>query len=174
LALSLEASLRYQRDGGGSSGFLVRRIRRVTVSMRWRAAEQYDSTNRVIAIACFPIYCLIIFCLPETLRSLVGNGEVHAESDWIRKPRLRQPQIVDSKKFPRVPRPNPKLYLKLLKYPPNLIVTFSGALMFAAFYAMLINFPHALQDVYGLTEAQIGYAYLCPGRLRDAPDSSTI
>jgi hypothetical protein len=144
------------------------------VSMRWRAAEQYDSINHVAAIACFPIYCLIIFCLPETLRPLVGNGEVHAESGWIRKPRLRQPQLVDSKKFPSPPRPNPKLYLKLLKYPPNLIVTFCGALMFAAFYAMLINFPYVLQDVYGFTEAQIGYAFLCPGRLRDAPDSSRI
>jgi MFS family permease len=140
----------------------------------WRAAEQYDSTNHVAAMACLPVYCLIIFCLPETLRSLVGNGDVHAGSGWINKPRLRQPPLVDNRRFPRVPRPSPKLYIKLLKFPPNLIVTINGALMFAAFYAMLINFPYALQDVYGFSEAQVGYAYFFPGRLRNAPESSRI
>ena len=52
------------------------------------------------------------------------------------------------------------------KYPPNLIVMLSSALVFAAFYAVLVTFPRVFKGRYGFTEAQVGYAYLCPGELR--------
>lgn len=115
------------------------------------------------AITSVPVYCLILFCLPETLRSLVGDGAVHAERSWILVPQLRQARVVDSNKYPRMPRPTPKAFYRLLKYPPNLIVTVSGALLFAVFYAILISFPRVLEGIYGFSEAEVGYAYLCPG-----------
>lgn len=126
---------------------------------------QHDIADTVIAIACFPVYCMIIFCLPETLRCLVGNGEVYANRGWISAPRFRQAQVVDSNDFPRMPRPNLKSFYRLLRYPPNLIVMISGAFLFAAFYSILITFPRALGGLYGFSEAEVGYAYLASGKL---------
>ncbi len=112
---------------------------------------------------------MIIFCLPETLRCLVGNGEIHANRRWISAPSFRQSRVVDSKDFPRMPRPNLKSFYRLLQYPPNLIVMISGALLFAAFYSILITFPRALKDIYGFSEAEVGYAYLASGKLGASP-----
>ena len=42
----------------------------------------------------------------------------------------------------------------------------NGALLFAAFYAVLITFPRVLKEGYDYTEAQIGYAYLSPGMFK--------
>lgn len=54
--------------------------------------------------------------------------------------------------------------MHLLKYPPHLIVSFNGALQFAGLYGMYIAFPTVFGEKgYEFSNAQIGYAYLCPG-----------
>jgi MFS family permease len=100
---------------------------------------------------------------PETLRCLVGNGSIYAESSWIVRPRLFQSQIVENGKFPRPPRPTVKGLLKTLAFIPNAIVSISSALSFSGLYCIYVQFPRVWQTQYGWTGAETGYGYLAPG-----------
>ncbi|KAF2008481.1 MFS general substrate transporter [Aaosphaeria arxii CBS 175.79] len=126
---------------------------------RWRWAFGF------LALACFPLYLLILFCLPETLRSLVGNGEALTKKPWFFLPKFRQMPIedIDGKKFPKPPRPTLKKFLHLLAYPPHLIVSINGALQFAGLYAIYITFPKVWQKEFGFSTQEVGYAFLVPG-----------
>lgn len=115
-----------------------------------------------LALTCLPVYCAIIFCMPETLRSLVGNGAALANQPWFSIPKLRTQPTVDAK-GPKIPRPSFRKFLRLLKYPPHLIVSFNGAFQFAGLYGMYISFPTVLKDTYNWSTAQVSYAYLAPG-----------
>lgn len=118
----------------------------------------------LLAISCFVVYVLIVLYLPETLRSLVGNGSIFVGKGWMVPLRFRQRQVVEEGRYPRAPRPSPKLYLRVLSYPPIFIVCVTGTLLFAAFYALLVTFPQVLEDEYGFSSAEVGYAYLAPGK----------
>lgn len=115
-----------------------------------------------LAMTCFPVYCAILFCMPETLRSLVGNGAALANQPWFSIPKLRTKPCVDVK-GPKIPRPSLRKFLQLLKYPPHLIVSFNGAFQFAGLYGMYISFPTVLKKTYNWSTAQVSYAYLAPG-----------
>jgi MFS family permease len=118
-----------------------------------------------LSITSLPVYLAILFCMPETLRSLVGNGTVLANQPWIQFPKsLRTKPCTDSK-VPKAPRPSFRKFMRLLKYPPHLIVSFNGAFQFAGLYGMYIAFPTVWgsDKGYGWTTKQVGYAYLCPG-----------
>jgi MFS family permease len=118
-----------------------------------------------LSITSLPVYLAILFCMPETLRSLVGNGTILANQPWIQFPKsLRTKPCTDSK-VPKAPRPSFRKFMRLLKYPPHLIVSFNGAFQFAGLYGMYIAFPTVWgsEKGYGWTTQQVGYAYLCPG-----------
>ncbi|KAG9206608.1 Dityrosine transporter 1 [Epicoccum nigrum] len=100
--------------------------------------------------------------MPETLRSLVGNGAALANQPWFSIPKLRTKPCVDVK-GPKIPRPSLRKFVQLLKYPPHLIVSFNGALQFAGLYGMYISFPTVLKNTYNWSTAQVSYAYLAPG-----------
>ncbi|KAH9909604.1 major facilitator superfamily domain-containing protein [Xylariomycetidae sp. FL2044] len=130
---------------------------------------QFSSTARwrwifgFLSIACFPVYMLIIFFLPETLRFIVGNGSSFASSPtWLVKPRLRQKPLVAEGTYPKPPRPTPKSMLRLLLYVPNLIVSVGSALQFSGLYCIYISFPRVWQELYGWSGSETGYAYLVP------------
>ncbi|KAI9676078.1 MAG: Dityrosine transporter 1 [Caeruleum heppii] len=127
------------------------------VSANWRWIFGF------LAIASFVIFLLLVFCLPETLRSLVGNGSVYAESSWVTRPQFRQPCVVDSSKFPKPPRPTLIGLFKLLREPPLLFLSLNSALLFAAYYAMNVTLSPFLQTEYGFSAAEAGVAYLAPG-----------
>ena len=115
-----------------------------------------------LALTCLPVYCAIVFCMPETLRSLVGNGAALANQPWLSIPKFRTQPMVDTK-GPKIPRPSFRKFLRLLKYPPHLIVSFNGAFQFAGLYGMYISFPTVLKETYKWSTAQVSYAYLAPG-----------
>ena len=118
-----------------------------------------------LAITCFPVLVTLTFFVPETLRCLVGNGEVYASRKGIfTMPKLRQEALVDQKKFPRPPKPTPTRLIKPLYYLPSLIVSVNGALLFAGLYAMYVTFPDVWQTRYGFSTREVGYAYLAPGK----------
>ncbi|MCJ1257911.1 Dityrosine transporter 1, partial [Lignoscripta atroalba] len=129
----------------------------ITGSASWRW------TFGFLAIACFGVYVVLVFCLPETLRSIVGNGATIESSRWITRPRWRQPCVVDPAKFPKPPPPTLLSLVKLLQYPPITIVSLNSAILFAAYYAMAVTFPLFLEGIYGFTTAEVGVAYLAPG-----------
>lgn len=117
----------------------------------------------MIALACTPIYLLILFCLPETLRCLVGNGEVFAKRGWIALPRFRQKALVEEGKYPKPPKPSLKNWVKMLTEPTQCIVFVNGALSFAGLYLMYVSFPDVWGERFGFSTQEVGYAYLSPG-----------
>ncbi len=119
----------------------------------------------MLAITCSAVYVVLVFCLPETLRSIVGNGAIYTSSGWITRPRWRQPCVVDPAKFPKPPPPTLLGLIKLLQYPPIVVVSLNSAILFAAYYAMAVTFPRFLEEIYGFTTTEVGVAYLAPGEL---------
>ncbi|KAI1361225.1 major facilitator superfamily domain-containing protein [Xylaria arbuscula] len=116
-----------------------------------------------LSIAAFPVFLLVLFFLPETLRSLVGNGSHFTSSPgWLVKPRLRQKRIVPEGKYPKPPRLTPKRLLDLLLFVPNLIVTVGSGLQFSGLYCIYITFPRVWQQRYGWSGSETGYAFLVP------------
>jgi predicted MFS family arabinose efflux permease len=115
-----------------------------------------------LALTCFPVYLAILFCVPETLRSLVGNGAALAERPFFTIPKLRTKPCVDVN-GPKIPRPSFRKFMRLLKYPPHLIVSFNGAFQFAGLYSMYVSFPRIWTKVYHWSTVEVGYAYLVPG-----------
>lgn len=110
-----------------------------------------------------PVYILILFGLPETLRSLVGNGSVYEGKSWLVMPRLRQKKLVENNpRFPIPPRPTPKRMLTTLLFVPNAIISFSNALNFAGLYSIYVLFPRVWQANYGWSGRETGFAYLAP------------
>jgi hypothetical protein len=106
---------------------------------------------------------LILFCLPETLRCLVGNGSVYANSSWFVKPRLRQKQLVADGLYPKPPKPTVAGFLRVLTFVPNAILCFTSAFNFSGLSAMYVVFPRVWQKTYGWSGSETGYAYLAPG-----------
>lgn len=116
------------------------------------------------------VYLLILFMLPETLRYLVGNGEVYNSSSnsffsWFTFPKhFKQPKLIeDSPRFPKPPKPSLKNYYHILKYKPVLLCSINAGLLFATFYGMSVTFARVLQDNYGFNSLQRSFAYVCPG-----------
>ena len=126
------------------------------------------------AITCSALYILVAFCLPETLRSIVGNGELYANQSWVIRPKWRQTSVVDPKKFSRPPPPTLIGLLKLLRYPPIVIVSFNNALLFAAYYSLNVTVPMFLEHNYGFTTAEVGVSYLAPGKPQPTSPRSTL
>ncbi|KAI0411736.1 major facilitator superfamily domain-containing protein [Xylaria grammica] len=116
-----------------------------------------------LSIAAFPVYLLVVFFLPETLRSIVGNGSYFASSfTWLVKPRLRQKRIVPDGAYPKPPRLTPRRLITLLTFVPNLIVTVGSGLQFSGLYCIYITFPRVWQQRYGWSGSETGYAFLVP------------
>lgn len=129
----------------------------ITGSASWRW------TFGFLAITCSAVYIVLVFCLPETLRSIVGNGAFYKDSGWIIRPKWRQSPVVDPAKFPRAPPPTLLGLLKLLRYPPVVVVSLNNAILFAAYYAMNVTYATFLEDIYGFSTTEVGVAYLAPG-----------
>ncbi|KAI1299715.1 major facilitator superfamily domain-containing protein [Xylaria venustula] len=116
-----------------------------------------------LSIAAFPVFLLVLFFLPETLRSLVGNGSYFTGSPgWLVRPRLRQTRIVPEGAYPKPPRLTPKRLLDLLLFVPNLIVSVGSGLQFTGLYCIYLTFPRVWQELYGWSGSETGYAYLVP------------
>lgn len=113
------------------------------------------------------VYILILICVPETLRCLVGNGSYLAGRNQVFvEPKLFQKRIlneIDSVKYPVPPKPTLKSWFNILKFKPALLCSVSGGLVFAGFYAMSVTFTDILQSNYEFKEYQSSLAYLCPG-----------
>ncbi|KAF2108935.1 major facilitator superfamily domain-containing protein [Lophiotrema nucula] len=130
---------------------------------------QFSSESRwrwifgFLSIAAIPVYTLMLFFLPETLRCLVGNGSHYAEKGWFVVPRFRQKQVVPDGEYPRPPRFTPKQLFRVLLFVPNCIVTLSSAFNFAGLSTMYVVFPTVWQTKYGWSGSETGYAYLAPG-----------
>lgn len=109
------------------------------------------------------VFFLILFCLPETLRYLVGDGQIYSQGYFV-IPRLVQKKVIEeSPKFPRPPKPSFKTYWNVVSYFPVLLCSMMGGLLFSSFYAQSITFSRVLQNQYHFTSLQASLSYICPG-----------
>jgi hypothetical protein len=126
----------------------------------------YQLQNKIkttTGVACAPVYLLVLFFLPETLRCLVGNGAIYAKKSWLVRPSLYQKAVVEDGKFPRPPKPTVLGLLKTMTFIPNAIVSLGSAFNFCGLYCTYVQFPNIWQTQYGWSGAETGYAYLAPG-----------
>ncbi|KAH3663487.1 hypothetical protein WICMUC_005926 [Wickerhamomyces mucosus] len=107
------------------------------------------------------IYLLIVFCLPETLRYLVGNGEELKLSGPFVKPKYTQPKLVEN--FPKPPKPSLKNYWSAIKFMPVLLCSLNSGFLFASFYGISVTFTRILKDDYGFSQLARSLSYICPG-----------
>lgn len=109
------------------------------------------------------VYLMILFLVPETLRYLVGNGEIYAGKKWFTVPKLYQKKVVDDPRYVKPPKPGLKVYYKLIKYPPVILCSVTSALLFACFYALSVSFSSILETKYEYSTVQVCLSYLCLG-----------
>ncbi|KAI9320593.1 major facilitator superfamily domain-containing protein [Dichotomocladium elegans] len=140
-----------------------------------------------MAIVC-GVHCLILgFCLPETLRSLVGNGSGYANPtprQWWRHHQQQKQKIDDTGSFAIKTTVPPhendksrsgalstindicKLFFQPMLYAKELDVMLLLILygfQYGACYAVTTSLPHLLGSVYFLNESAIGATYLANG-----------
>ncbi|CAN3374843.1 hypothetical protein DIURU_002181 [Diutina rugosa] len=111
----------------------------------------------ILAIAGGIIYISIIVWLPETNRSIVGNGY------GIRIKLLNRIELFHPASFTDRPPQPPKQFLRAITYPPVLICALISGLLFASFYGVMVKTAFVLRDVYGFNTLQVSLSYLCPG-----------
>lgn len=107
----------------------------------------------------------IFFFLPETLRSLVGNGSGYANptpTQWLRKKALqpksndvKEPSLSRFLKFPRVWQP----FLYLLQ-PDVAFMMISNGLVASMLAVYMTTTPTHFEAIYGLDELKVGLCYL--------------
>ncbi|KAI8331016.1 major facilitator superfamily domain-containing protein [Chlamydoabsidia padenii] len=135
----------------------------------------------VLAIFSGCLFILLFFCLPETLRSLVGNGSIYANptpAQYFAERRRRKQQHGhklnedEEKKIEGSPQkkrsrflvlPNPFVSLVYLREKDVAVVVMYNALQYAAFYCILTSVTGLFTKIYGLNEFQIGLCYLANG-----------
>lgn len=111
------------------------------------------------AIALFAVF----FFVPETLRSLVGNGSIYANptpsqcikrrlsKETTRQPKARCPH----KKLPNFLEP-----FLVLRYPDISISLVINGLFTSIMYCFMTTTPTHFTTIYGLNELQVGLCYL--------------
>ncbi|KAM4063506.1 major facilitator superfamily protein [Hirsutella rhossiliensis] len=117
-----------------------------------------------LAISGFVLWLVIIFMLPETLRYRVGNGRIHGKGSWLLfPPTLSSPLAPESERGPKPPKPSLMGYWKLFSYPPIGIVSVNTAILYSTYFAIAVQLPYALEDVYHWSTTAVGGGYLAVG-----------
>ncbi|KAI8148733.1 major facilitator superfamily domain-containing protein [Fennellomyces sp. T-0311] len=114
------------------------------------------------------LFVAVLLFLPETLRSLVGNGSGYANPtpiQWLKRKLDKSNQelsTVDrSRKLLKFPNPvRPMLYLL---QPDVFVALLFNALHYAVYYCYLTSTPSLFASLYQLNELQVGLCFLVPG-----------
>ncbi|EIW66819.1 hypothetical protein TREMEDRAFT_13664, partial [Tremella mesenterica DSM 1558] len=124
-----------------------------------------------LVISCSVVLVPLILFLPETLRSLVGDGSIPpplincTPAQLIKRKRHlrdmheRGEAVVDLTRH----RFKPWVPFTLLFQPVVLLLFAWTSLYYAEWYAVLTVFSTILEDVYGLNDIQIGLCYIANG-----------
>lgn len=116
------------------------------------------------AISGFVLWLVIIFLLPETLRYRVGNGGIHGKGSWLLfPPTLSSPLAPEPERGPKPPKPSLMGYWKLFSYPPIGIISVNTAILYLTYFAIAVQLPYALEDVYHWSTTAVGAGYLAVG-----------
>lgn len=114
----------------------------------------------LLAILGFVSISLCFMFLPETLRSLVGDGSSVAGTYLHYK---LNSKIGAEKNNLSNNKRSLKVYFTVLRQIPVLFCSISGGIVFAGFYSMLLSFSKALSTDYGFSNTEVCLSFLCPG-----------
>ncbi|KAI8642182.1 putative MFS transporter [Parasitella parasitica] len=128
----------------------------------------------VLVAMATPLWLVQIFLLPETLRSLVGNGSIYANPTPFQAWRKYQKNkkntsgsnlhVSDahcSKRLSSIP--NPFQSLIYLKEKDIAILLLYNSLQYAGLYSVLTSLTELFTTIYGLNEFQVGLCFLSNG-----------
>ncbi|KAJ9640607.1 hypothetical protein H2204_003236 [Knufia peltigerae] len=116
----------------------------------------------VLSILAGILILVVVLFLPETCRSVVGNGSVPPPK-WNRPLlSLKDPAQPASPTTltPRRRRPSPLQSLELICHRESAIVLIYGGLMYAGYFLVLSTLTSQLAERYGLNALKIGLCYL--------------
>ncbi|KAI1340217.1 major facilitator superfamily transporter [Xylariaceae sp. FL0016] len=130
-----------------------------------------------LTIASGFVFVLYAIFMPETCRTIVGDGSIRPHpyyrtvwqltKDALRKRRraddltLQQtPSRVSTKKSFRLKRPNPLKTLSILFEKEMFLLLGYSSFIYAAFYAIATALPAQFSDLYGFDELTVGLMYL--------------
>lgn len=129
-----------------------------------------------LAILAGLVLITIIILLPETLRTVAGNGSVRLKG-IIYKPLwdLKAGKQSDASTSDQLVKPKLKLRdflepLRMLGDMDTLLNLFLGAVVYSMWSMMTGTTTMLLTDKYDLSELEIGLAYLANGELHNLPD----
>lgn len=106
------------------------------------------------------VYIAMYTLLPETLRSLVGNGLVYLQNPkWLHLTVI-QPKVVEANMPPRLTW---AAFWRILRFPPVLLSSVISGLMFSTFYGVMVSFAQVLKEHYKFSRVGVSLSYLCPG-----------
>ncbi|WVW79763.1 hypothetical protein I302_101733 [Kwoniella bestiolae CBS 10118] len=137
----------------------------LTDGLGWRSIFWF------LAIATGVVLVPLILFLPETLRSLVGDGSIPPPAlntspiILIQQRRMKKEMNEEEEKVERPPRkPYQPLSAFMILFTPEIILIFLFvSLLYLEFYSILTVYSTALKNTYKLTELQIGLCYLPSG-----------
>lgn len=116
------------------------------------------------AISGFALWLVILFALPETLRTRVGNGKIYNKVPFLLwPPKTSSPLAPSSERGPPPPVPTLKGYWRLFCYPPIGIVTVNTALLYSTYFAIAVDLPIELAERYHWSSAAVGAGFLAVG-----------
>ncbi|KIW19172.1 hypothetical protein PV08_03465 [Exophiala spinifera] len=116
----------------------------------------------ILSMLAGALILVVLLFLPETCRSVVGNGSVPPPK-WNR-PLLRSkgPSIpaMPSTLTPRRRRPSPLQSLELICHKEAAIILIYGGLMYAGYFLVLSTLTSQLSERYSMNALKIGLCYL--------------
>ncbi|KAI7854745.1 major facilitator superfamily domain-containing protein [Circinella umbellata] len=112
---------------------------------------------------------VVLFFLPETLRSLVGNGSIIVNptpQQWIQRKISKskvqnQPTENTTKTFSQYRRlPNFIQPFMVLRYPDVILVLTINGCYYAILFVYMTTTPTHFQNIYGLNTLEVGLCYI--------------
>ncbi|BGP14772.1 Kynureninase (L-kynurenine hydrolase) [Rhodosporidiobolus nylandii] len=135
------------------------------ISDRW----SWNAIFFFLAAFCGVVFIIMLLFLPETLRSLVGDGSIRP-SNPLNRPfvpvfRANIPSAVPSSSLaPRKARSiNPFASLVMFREPDVALVLAWNSLLYSLFYMIITSTSSSLKNQYNLSESAIGLCYLANG-----------
>ncbi|GAA6014137.1 hypothetical protein JCM10207_006109 [Rhodosporidiobolus poonsookiae] len=123
-----------------------------------------------LAAFSFVVFVFMVLLLPETLRSLVGDGSIPPRgilskslTSWYfakHRPAGQPIAVLAPRKRQSI---NPFISLLLFREKDVALLLTWNAVMYSLFYAVITSTSSSLQVAYGLSESELGLCYLATG-----------